>query len=226
MTGNHPWESIGLPRVMHIVNFPTLLLCLALMAQSACVRRGPLTTALSPDERVEAAVASYCARQGLARRNLEEVKLDLVPDTRVFRHVLPRSRSEPHLVEARDRYAVLMVDTTTAELHEVRLLDKYSLGPTSPYKALFEAMKANGRKVTNEKEASTVVTELLKLDAWLHSTGVEYAYQKSGRIPVHRQYRRVPNSYGTVCFWSTGDDVGIQVDEEGHVIQLLGGHIR
>ena len=82
-----------------------------------------------------------------------------------------------------------------------------------------------GRKVKTEKDATTVLRNLMVMDGYLWS--VEAEPNRAKAIEAGGRYRRRPNTFsGGNYGWMGGDDVGLEVDEEGYVTKLLGGHIR
>jgi hypothetical protein len=86
-------------------------------------------------------------------------------------------------------------------------------------------MKKAGRKVKTETEATTVLRNLMVLEGYLWS--VEAHPGRARAIEARGQYRRRANTFfGGIYNWRSGDDLGLEVDAEGYVTKLLGGHIR
>jgi hypothetical protein len=86
-------------------------------------------------------------------------------------------------------------------------------------------MKKTGRKVKTEKEATTVLRNLMVLEGYVWSVEAEPSRAKA--IEARGQFRGRPNTFsGGIFSWMRGDEVGLEVDQEGYVTKLLGGHIR
>jgi hypothetical protein len=177
-----------------------------------------------PDDPVEKALIAFCEKQKLARGKLESYELDLVPGTKVFRYqipAVPAPAKEPWMVLG-VRFAFVFVDSKTGRLLECKRTSRESPDPCRP---VAEAMKKAGRKVKTEKEATTVMRNLMVLDGYLFS--VQFIPNNAKCVEAHGQYRGRPNTFfGGIIHWMGGDDVGLEVDEEGYVKNLLGGHVR
>jgi hypothetical protein len=177
-----------------------------------------------PDDPVEKALTAFCKKQELARDKLEAYELDLVPGAKVFRYQLPAvpaPAKEPWMVLG-VRFAFVFVDSKTGQLLECKRTSRESPDPCRP---VVEAMKKAGRKVKTEKEATTVMRNLMVLDGYLFS--VQFIPNSVKRVEAHGQYRGRPNTFfGGIMNWMGGDDVGLEVDKEGYVTNLLGGHVR
>ena len=199
------------------INFVAIILVLA-------TSWSHLRGADPPDDPVEKALAAFCEKQKLARGKLESYELDLVPGTKVFRYQLPAVPAppkEPWMVLGA-RFAFVFVHSKTGLLLECKLTSRDSPDPCRP---VVEAMKKAGRKVKTEKEATTVMRNLMVLDGYLWSVEAEPSRAKA--IEAHGQYRHRPNTFfGGIMNWRGGDDVGLEVDKEGYVKNLLGGHVR
>ncbi len=175
-----------------------------------------------PDDPVEKALTTHCEKLKLARDKLKPHELDLVPGTKVFRYELPAVPGKEPWMSLRVRFAFVFVDSRTGRLFEVKITSRES---PHPFASLFEEMKKAGRKVTTEKEATTVMRNLVEMSGYLLS--VEAEPSRARAIVAHGKYRMRPNTFfGGIMNWEGGDDVGLEVDEEGYVTNLLGGHVR
>jgi hypothetical protein len=178
----------------------------------------------SPDDPVEKALTTYCDKLKLARDKLKPYELDLVPGTKVFRYQLPAvpaPAKEPWM-RLGVRFAFVFVESKTGRLFECKRTSYESPAPCRP---VVEAMKKAGRKVTTDKEATTVMRDLVILDGFLWY--VDFEPSRAKAIEAHGQYRKRPNTFfGGIMNWQGGDDVGLEVDKEGYVTNLLGGHVR
>jgi hypothetical protein len=175
------------------------------------------------DDPVERALTIYCEKHKLAPGKLEPYELDLVPGTKVFRYELPAVPGKEPAMSLGVRFAFVFVDSKTGRLFEVKITSRES--PHAFHAPLFEEMKKADRKVKTEKEATTVLRNLMVLDGYLWS--VEAKPNRAKAIEAGGQYRGRPNTFsGGNYKWMSGDDVGLEVDEEGYVTKLLGGHIR
>ena len=175
-----------------------------------------------PDDPVEKALTTYCEKLKLARDKLKPYELDLVPGTKVFRYELPAVPGKEPWMLLRVRFAFVFVDSKTGRLFEVKITSRES---PHPFASLFEEMKKAGRKVKPEKEATTVMRNLVEMHGYLWS--VEAEPSRARAIEASGKYRKRPNTFfGGIMNWGGGDDVGLEVDEEGYVTKLLGGHVR
>jgi hypothetical protein len=176
-----------------------------------------------PDDPVEKALTAYCEKHKLARGKLESYELDLIPRTKVFRYELPAAPAKEAWMSLGVRFAFVFVDSKTG-----RLLEFKRTGLEAPhpfYAPLFAEMKKAGRKVKTEKEATTVLRNLMVLEGYLWSVEVNPGRAKA--IEARGQYRGRPNTFfGGIYNWRSGDDLGLEVDAEGYVTKLLGGHVR
>jgi hypothetical protein len=176
-----------------------------------------------PDDPVEKALATYCEKHKLERGKLEPHELDLVPGTKVFRYELPAVQGKEPALSLGVRFGFVFVDSKTGRLFEVKITSTDS--PPAFYAPLFDEMKKAGRKVKTEKEATTVLRNLMVMDGYLWS--VEAKPNRAKAIEARGQYRGRANTFsGGTYHWRSGDDVGLEVDEEGYVTKLLAGHIR
>jgi hypothetical protein len=176
-----------------------------------------------PDEPVEKALTTYCEKHKLARGKLESYELDLVPGTRVFRYELPAAPGKEAWMSLGVRFAFVFVDTRTGRPFEIKRTSREDPDPF--YAPLFKEMKKAGRKVKTEKEATTVLRNLMVLEVYLWSVKVNPGRAKA--IEARGRFRGRPNTFsGGTYNWMNGDEVGLEVDEEGYVTKLLGGHIR
>jgi len=176
-----------------------------------------------PDDPVEKALTSYCEKHKLARGKLEPYELDLVPGTKVFRYELSAIPGKEPALSLGVRFAFVLVDFRTGRLFDIKITSREE--PKAVYRSLFEEMKKAGRKVKTEKEATTVLRNLMMLDGYLWSA--ETKPNRAKAIEAGGRYRGRPNTFsGGIYNWMGGDDVGLEVDEEGYVTKLLGGHIR
>ncbi len=175
-----------------------------------------------PDDPVEKALTTYCEKHKLARDKFESYEIDLVPGTKVFRYKLPVAPGKEAWMSLRVRFAFVFVDSKTGRLFEVKITSRES---PNPFASLFEEMKKAGRKVKTEKEATTVMRNLVEMHGYLWS--VEAEPSRARAIEASGKYRERPNTFfGGIMNWGGGDDVGLEVDEEGYVTKLLGGHVR
>jgi hypothetical protein len=162
---------------------------------------------------------AYAEKAGLKSADLEEAKLELLPNSRVFRYRIPgEDVPQAHLFGKAERFGVLFVDRK-GDIVELR-----NRTPGKDFEALLAKLKERGVKVRNVQEAKTVLSALVTLDTWIDS--VQPPRRDPREMRVRESYRGLPNSYGAVFPWSGGDDVGIQLDGEGFVRRMLGGHIR
>jgi hypothetical protein len=177
-----------------------------------------------PDDPVEKALTTYCVKHKLARGKLESYELDLVPGTKVFRYELPATPGKEPWMALGVRFAFVFVDSKTGGLFEIKRTSRGE--PPDRFCApLFKEMKKAGRKVKTEKEATTVLRNLMVLDICLLSVKVNLSPAKA--IEASGRFRGRPNTFsGGIHSWMGGDEVGLEVDEEGYVTKLLGGHIR
>src|SRR5262249_52893193 len=120
-----------------------------------------------PDDPVEQALTTYCEKHKLARGKLEPYELDLVPGTKAFRYELPAVPGKEPAMSLGVRFAFVFVDSQTGRLVEVKITSREA--PHRFYAPLFEEMKKAGRKVKAEKEATTVLRNLMVLDGYLWS---------------------------------------------------------
>ena len=176
-----------------------------------------------PDDPVEKALTTYCEKHKLARGKFESYELDLVPGTKVFRFKLPPAPGKEAWMSLGVRFAFVFVDSKTGRVFDIKLTSRE---PPHPFHTtLFEEMKKAGRKVKTEKEATTVLRNLMVLEGYLWSVQAEPSRAKA--IEAHGQYRGRPNTFfGGIMNWMGGDDVGLEVDKDGYVTNLLGGHVR
>ena len=175
-----------------------------------------------PDDPVEKALTTYCEKHKLARDKLEPSELDLVPGSKVFRYELPAVPGKEPALRLGVRFAFVFVDVKTGRLLECKRTSRESPNPLLP---LFEEMKKQGRKVKTEKDATTVLRNLVVLDGYLWF--VDFNPNRANAIVAHGRYRMRPNTFfGGIMNWQGGDDVGLEVDKEGYVTNLLGGHVR
>jgi len=176
-----------------------------------------------PDDPVEKALTAYCEKHKLARGKLESYELDLIPRTKVFRYELPAAPAKEAWMSLGVRFAFVFVDSKTGRLFECKLTSREAPHPF--YMALFEGMKKAGRKVKTEKEATTVLRNLMVLEGYLWS--VEANPNRAKAIEARGRFRGRPNTFsGGNYSWMNGDEVGLEVDEDGYVTKLLGAHIR
>jgi hypothetical protein len=176
-----------------------------------------------PDNSVEKALKTYCETHKLARGKLERHELELVPETAVFRYELPAVSGKEPALSLGVRFAFVFVNAETGRLFELKITSRESPHPFRP--TLFEEMKKAGRKVKTEKDATKVLRSLVALDGLLWS--VEAKPNRANAIEAHGKYRGRPNTFfGGIMNWMGGDDVGLEVDDEGYVTNLLGGHVR
>ena len=176
-----------------------------------------------PDDPVEKALTTYCEKHKLGRSKLEPHELELVPGTKVFRYELPALPGKEPALSLGVRYAFLFIDSKTGRLFEVKITSRGSAGPF--FRTLFQEMKKAGRKVKTDKEATRVLRSLVALDGLLWS--VEAKPNRANAIEAGGKYRGRSNTFfGGIINWSSGDDVGLEVDDEGYVTKLLGGHVR
>ena len=175
-----------------------------------------------PEHPIEKALTTFCEKHKLARGKLESYELDLVPGTKVFRYKLPAIPGKEPSLPLGVRFAFVFVDSKTGRLIEIKRTSRES---PSPYVPLFEEMKKAGRKVKTEKEATTVLRNLVVLDGYLWF--VDFNPNRANSIVACGRYRMRPNTFfGGIINWQGGDDVGLEVDKEGYVTNLLGGHVR
>ncbi len=176
-----------------------------------------------PDDPVEKALTTFCEKHKLARGKLESYEVDLVPGTKVFRYKLPAAPAKEPSLPLGVRFAFVFVDSRTGWLFEIKRTSRES--PSPIYAPLFEEMKKAGRKVKTEKEATTVLRNLVVLDGYLFSE--DFIPNRARSIVCSGHYRMRPNTFfGGIITWQGGDDVGLELDQEGYVTNLLGGHVR
>jgi hypothetical protein len=210
----------------------TLLLCVLLLSVSVTAARLPATDpqpAPAPKDRakqsaLEKMLTAYCAKHKLKRDLLESYPLDLIPGTKVFRYKLPTVRGKESWMVLPVRFAFVFVGPDTGRLLDLKRTD---FGQTAQalYQPLYKEMKRAGRKVKTKKEATAVMRSLVILDGYLRSAKADPAIAKV--IEARGRYRRRPNTFfGGIHRWPGGDDVGLEVDAEGYVTRLLGGHVR
>jgi hypothetical protein len=155
---------------------------------------------------------------------LELYELDLVSGTKVFRYELPAAPGKEPWMALGVRHAFVFVDSKTGRLIEIKRTSREET-PDPFFTPLFEQMKKAGRKVKTEKEATTVLRDLMVLEGYLWS--VEAKPGRAKAIEARGRFRGRPNTFhGGNYSWMNGDEVGLEVDEEGYVTTLLGGHIR
>jgi hypothetical protein len=177
-----------------------------------------------PDDPVEKSLTTYCEKHKLARGKLDPYELDLVPGTKVFRYQLPAGPGKEPWMALGVRHAFVFVDSKTGRLVEIKRTSRGE-APDPVFTPLFEEMKKAGRKVKTEKEATTVLRNLMVLEGYLCS--VKAKPNRAKAIEARGQFRGRPNTFsGGNYSWMNGDEVGLEVDEEGYVTKLLGGHIR
>src|SRR5262249_31399635 len=144
-----------------------------------------------PDDPVEKALTTYCENHKLARGKLEPHELDLVPGTKVFRYELPAAPGTEPALALGVRFAFVFVDPETGRLLEVKITSREF--PHPDYAPLFEEMKKAGRKVKTEKDATTVLRNLMVMDGYLWS--VEAEPNRAKAIEAGGRYRRRPNTF-------------------------------
>ena len=186
---------------------------------------GPVYAADVPSDPVEAALAAYCDKHHVKRDRLEPREMGLVPGAKVFRYELPAVPDKQPWRALPVRYAFVFVDGKSGKLTDFKR-ETYDDPKAGAYTALFEAMKRAGRTVKTEEEATAVLRDLMRLEMWLTSAAAD-PDRSVKAIKVHGRYRNRPNTFSGGSYgWAGGDDVGLEVDTDGHVTNLLGGHIR
>jgi hypothetical protein len=178
----------------------------------------------TPDNSVEAALAAYCDKHHVKREKLSPIGMDLVPGSKVFRYEPPAIPDKQPWRELPIRYALVFVEEKSGKLTEIKW-ETYDDRKSRAYESLFEAMKRAGRMVKTEEEAAAVLRDLMRLQWWTWSAEVD-AERVVKPIKVHGLYRNQPNTFSAGHFKWEADDLGLEVDADGHVTHLLGGHIR
>jgi hypothetical protein len=173
---------------------------------------------------VERAMKAYCEKNHIDRDKVEACKLYLIPGTQTFRYELPPVPHETLYKALSARYAFLFIDGKSGKLIEVKAT-KYDHSIRESTRVLFTAMKEAGVKVKNDDEATRVMRTLIYLD--IATQSVEFKLEGTSLIQSNGLYRKQPGTFGGGVFcWTGGDDVGLKVDKDGFVIDLLGGHVR
>ena len=179
-----------------------------------------------PNEVVEKALKTYCEKNKVERAKVGAFTLDLIPGTLTFRRVLPPVPAPAGSPYARleARYAFLIVDAPSGKTIEVKATEyHHSVRGSTP--EIFAAMRAADAKVKTTAEATKVLRALYYLD--IATLSAEAEPEGANRVTAGGRYRDRPNTFGGgVHLWSGGDDIGLGLDKDGFVTDLLGGHVR
>ncbi len=177
-----------------------------------------------PDPVVEKALEAYCETNRIERAKIEAYELGLIPGTQTFRYQLPPVPHETPYKALSARYAFLFVDAKSGKVIEVKAT-RHNFTIRESTKELFAAMTEAGVKIRTDAEATKVMRTLVYLD--IAAQSVDFKRKETDRIESTGRYRQQPNTFGGgVYCWSAGDDVGLRVDKDGFVTDLLGGHVR
>ena len=172
---------------------------------------------------VEKLVKTYCAKQGLARNEVEPFRSALPPGGRVFRHKLAAVPARDKQAALPERYAFVFVDPDAGNVYTVKRMPG---GDKTLTQRTLAILRLLGTKVGDIEQATAVMTDLWRIDQGLIGVAVsDYSRVRFVQTIKGEKWLDPPITY-------IGDSdsptprVVMPVDQDGYVTDFRMWNIR